>query len=264
MQGESRPWIDGTAVEVAGESVVSVEPIEGSFRETSHLEPWDLMNPKTLKVAVLGAAFTGAVVTVYVLSGTAWVTPPDERSALQVEAGTVWASTASRNSKRTALRPSQWESPDLPRADQRIALAGAFDDSIPGRDPYEATGRAAGGGAGSNSIEPPAPKHYALNREGIRDAIQSTLPHIEECYSSWVQSQPQLGGRMVIGFQIGSNDAGGGSVQQLLIVDGGLGHALMEGCVMNAVQDVMFDEPQEPLTVNYPFLFSSSETDAGL
>jgi hypothetical protein len=68
---------------------------------------------------------------------------------------------------------------------------------------------------------------------------------------------------MVVGFSIGPDDAGSGEVTRVAVIDGGLGHILMEGCVLNAVHDLRFDDPEGELTVHYPLTFSSAEEDGG-
>lgn len=263
VQGESRLWIQNTAIETNGECVISVEPIEGAFRETRHLEPGDVMNTKMIKVG--GATLGAAALTIYVLSGSAWITAPDEMSATQVDAGAVWTSTSSRTTAKRPRPPPdfrEWDStPSAPA--KTTGAPNGFDASVGLNALGSVNSNEPADGRGANGTAPVAkPKQYTLDREGISGAVRSKLPDIEECYSGWQQQQPNLAGRMVIGFQIGPNDAGVGSVQQLSVVDGGLGHALMEGCVMNAVSDLTFDRPDEPLTVNYPFLFSV-EADAG-
>jgi hypothetical protein len=262
VQGEARLFVNGIAIEIDGEAIAAVEPIEGSFRGTSHLEPGDVMDPKMLRV-VGGTALGAAAVAVYVLSGSAWITPQDELAPVQVDAGAVWASGKPRRSKPIGQASDEELWPRDPSV-QRAVLerAPAFDASVPAAIPT-ASDSSGARGAGEPGVAPPAPrKRYAVNVDGIRAAIGSALPEIQECYEGWIQQEPQLAGRMVIGFQIGPDDAGTGGITQLSIVDGGLGHALMEGCVMNAVQNLDFDRPDEPVTVNYPFLFSVG-TDGG-
>ncbi|MFT3709810.1 MAG: AgmX/PglI C-terminal domain-containing protein [Archangium sp.] len=267
VQGEARLFVNATAIEIDGEAIVAVEPIDGSFRETSHLEPGDVMDPKTLRVVGGGAALGAAAVTIYVLSGSAWITPADELAPVQVDAGAVWTSARPKKSKPIGQASDDELWPQDPsRARASAPSAVGFDASVPAVAlAPPSVGSSANGKGDGNGMAAPAtpPKRYAVDVEGIRSAIGSALPDIEECYEGWVQQQPQLGGRIVIGFQIGADDAGTGSVTDISIVDGGLGHALMEGCVMNAMQDLAFERPEETVTVKYPFMFSAGPDDGG-
>jgi hypothetical protein len=108
----------------------------------------------------------------------------------------------------------------------------------------------------------PAP--YPIDREGIRAAVEATMPEISDCYTDWLRQNPKLAGRMVVGFEIAPDDAGLGAVTSIELLDGGLGQPLMEGCVLNVFQDVRFEMPRGGgrVLVHYPVLFESGE-DAG-
>lgn len=94
---------------------------------------------------------------------------------------------------------------------------------------------------------------FAVDKEGIQSAVQEVVPEIGYCYEEWLQIQPDLGGRVVVAFQIG---AGGRVVDIDLDDDTTTEHTLFEGCVLNVVQGLRFDEPDGVIWVRYPLMFS--------
>jgi len=121
-------------------------------------------------------------------------------------------------------------------------------DEHPRSDSLEAQAHAADAGA-----------IHKLDRDGIQSAIREKLPQIKDCYESWLGMNPQLAGKLVVGFRIVPNDGGTeGVVGEIAIADGGMGHVAMEGCVMNVMSDMRFEAPENgELTVNYPLRFNT-------
>jgi hypothetical protein len=103
---------------------------------------------------------------------------------------------------------------------------------------------------------------FQLNRAGIAGAIHFKMSDMAGCYEAWLEQDPTLQGHMVVGFRIVADDAGTSIVDQVQILDGGLGQRAMDGCVLNVFQDLRFEHSDEPIEVHYPLTFSSSE-DAG-
>lgn len=102
-----------------------------------------------------------------------------------------------------------------------------------------------------------APPH-TLDRTGIQSAIRETLPEMRDCYESWLQQNPELGGTLQLSFQIVAAD-GGGVVQNIAILDGGVGHRVFEGCVANVFSGLEFEEPEgQPMSVTYPLVFATN------
>jgi hypothetical protein len=112
--------------------------------------------------------------------------------------------------------------------------------------------------AGVGGAMQDAGRVFGLSRDGIRGAFASQMGEVRDCYAAWLAQNPALAGTMLVGFEIAALDGGGGGVTRLEVLDGGLGHALMEGCVLNALAEVRFEEPDEPISVHYPLMFSSS------
>lgn len=104
--------------------------------------------------------------------------------------------------------------------------------------------------------QPTAP--HSLDRDGIRGAIHEKLPELQDCYDAWLQQHPGLGGTLKLSFQITEAD-GGGVVQNIAIIDGGVGHLAFEGCVANVFDGLDFEPPQNgAMNVTYPLVFSST------
>ena len=105
---------------------------------------------------------------------------------------------------------------------------------------------------------------YALDRDGIKGAITSKLPEIKDCYEAWLAQNAALSGRMTVAFTISADDAGEAEVTRIALVDGGVGHVLMEGCVLNVFHDLRFERPEgrDSIEVHYPLAFSN-DRDGG-
>ena len=240
------------AIDVDGEVVISMEPLEGSFRETSHLEPGDVMNRNVLRT-MTGAAAIGGL-SLYVLSGDAWVTPPDAMPTVRVEAGKSWNVAAPSRTTKITSPFEQWPT-DVPRpvgVTERIdagarPIASAFREDVSTATPAVA-----------------AKVVHPTTRDGIQAAVQSVMPEIWDCYHSWAQQQAGLGGSINFSFVIAANDTGVGAIQKIGIVDGGLGHTALDGCVLNVMSELTFEAPSAPLNVTYPMMFSHRPPDAGL
>ncbi len=261
ISGRAPLSVDAHWVEVDGEVVVATEPLEGSFRETSHLERGDVMNPKTIRI-VGGAAVVSAV-TLYVLSGTAWVTPPDEVAAIQVDAGKTWSraqvapgSSSSRSpaSKRGGSEFEQWPT-DVPRP---LGVTERLDAGRPLVAPPRLDERPA-----LASTDAAVAMLHPITKNGIQTAMREVIPELEDCYEGWVQREASLGGSIAVAFVIDKNDAGVGAVSGLSIVDGGLGHTALEGCVLNVMNDLTFEPPTAPVNVTYPLNFAPTPPDGG-
>lgn len=120
--------------------------------------------------------------------------------------------------------------------------------------------------AGPNSRprgELPAP--HELSKKGLRRAIEEKLPEIRECYEAWQKQNPAIAGRLMVGFDITADNSGTAEVQHIEVLDGGVGQPFMEGCVLNAFQDIRFEEPPGGgrVKVRYPIDLGPGGEDAG-
>ena len=102
---------------------------------------------------------------------------------------------------------------------------------------------------------------FSTDREGIKGAIEEMNDQIRECYHGWVQSNPELQGRVTLSFTISPAEEGdeGGLSQikeaQLLVDD--LAHPMMSACLINSAEGLQFEAVSSPTTVHYPYRFSS-------
>lgn len=249
----------GVSVQLDGQAVLSMEPLTGAFRETKHLEPGALVNPKMVAVVAGGV---GAVV-LYVLSGTAQVRDAQSGAApVTVRASEMW-----RQGSGVAVTPtpsvpvatpvtkSVDAGPVVPGVAPGFGIPGSLPVRAEDADVVTPVGALRGNASDGGAVFP-------FDRDGIKNAVASIQPDLHDCYESWLSQRPDLAGRMVMGFTISADDAGTSSVSRVEIVDGGMGHVLMEGCVKNAFEGLKFDVGDGEILVHYPLAFSS-EPDAG-
>lgn len=107
---------------------------------------------------------------------------------------------------------------------------------------------------------------WALDREGITGAMAEARPEIKRCYEQWLADNPGLAGKMVATMVIEAAEEGAevAKVHSVDLKDSELDHPFLEGCVLNAMEELRFENPTGDtgrLTVNYPFLFSSEGED---
>jgi hypothetical protein len=107
---------------------------------------------------------------------------------------------------------------------------------------------------------------YAATPEGIRGAVQEAAPKIKECYEGWVAANPDLAGHLKVSFTISTEtDADEiAHVTRAHVVDSELAHGLLEGCVLNMMEGLSFDPPEDgEITVTYPFKFDTAPPKDG-
>ncbi len=107
---------------------------------------------------------------------------------------------------------------------------------------------------------------YDFDKEGIGAAIHEKMPEIRECADAWLRQNPKLEGRMLVAFDITPDDAGTGEVTRIELVDGGVGQPFMEGCILNAFQDIRFVEPPGggKVRVRYPIRVEGGQGGASM
>lgn len=105
---------------------------------------------------------------------------------------------------------------------------------------------------------------YAVDKDGIRSAIREKVPDLRDCYEPWLLANPELQGRIKVAFTIDEDpDTGLGHVSEIGVLDGGMDHLAMQGCVMNVFKDLRFEAPQHgPVKVNYPLSFWAGDGGA--
>ena len=109
---------------------------------------------------------------------------------------------------------------------------------------------------------------FSTDREGIKSAMKELGGKLIECYEGWLQTNPEIQGRMQVVFNIKPNQS---SAQDGQVPDGQLHadisdsflsvdsvkHPMMSGCLLNLVEDLKFENVDTPIKVSYPIKLRS-------
>lgn len=107
--------------------------------------------------------------------------------------------------------------------------------------------------------EEPEPTVWPASGEGIQGAMGEALPRIRRCYEQALELEPDMAGKIVVAFTIGTTDtaSGVGQVLDAGIADATIEQTTMDDCLLDAMEGLQFDPPADgELEVNYPFHFS--------
>ena len=117
---------------------------------------------------------------------------------------------------------------------------------------------------GAGSLAPDGGARYGITKDGIRAAVQAGVPEIKECYEQWLRLQPTLGGKLKVTFTIDTDDGVEGKVSKVSLGDAGIGHAMMEGCILQVFEDLRFEPPLGgKVDVAYPIILANTALDGG-
>ena len=103
---------------------------------------------------------------------------------------------------------------------------------------------------------------YPVSKEGIDDAMRVFLPSIRKCYQDALKQNPEIKGKILAAFTIEKNAEGSensdiAKISDVEILESELEHEDFENCMMDNLDQLWFDPPQNgPTNVQYPFLFS--------
>jgi outer membrane biosynthesis protein TonB len=91
-----------------------------------------------------------------------------------------------------------------------------------------------------------------LDRDQIAAVIQQHLGEVRFCYEQGLQADPNLSGRVAVGFTIG----GQGSVKVASVENSSLGSKIIEDCIVMRLKSWKFPEPRAgvDVKVSYPFV----------
>jgi hypothetical protein len=141
--------------------------------------------------------------------------------------------------------------------------------AIPAPTPAGASAPPAGAESPPTPVAPddaPGGQRFTADPGGIRAAVQAAQPALRECYESWLAAAPGLAGKLTLQFTLRAAPEPGlpAEVSEVGLAESTVGHPVMEGCVLNAIQGLEFDPPPggEPLQVRYPLSFSSPDAGA--
>lgn len=106
--------------------------------------------------------------------------------------------------------------------------------------------------------EPEAPPGPALTREEIRLVVRAKMPELRACFEAGLATDPELGGRVLLRFTIGP----AGRTGPVQVVDDQLGAPAVAACLAELIPRWQFPRPRPgpPMTITYPFVFSSEQT----
>jgi outer membrane biosynthesis protein TonB len=124
---------------------------------------------------------------------------------------------------------------------------------------YKGTGALANGNVGTADVgvlEEETEVEGGLDKEAIARVIKSQLGQIRYCYERQLSANPDLYGKILVKFTIGS----AGSVTAQSIGNTSLNNAMVEGCILRRIAGWQFPTPKggTNVLVSYPFLFKST------
>ena len=128
-----------------------------------------------------------------------------------------------------------------------------------GTSGYKGSGALAQGNVGNAEVgvlEEESEVDGGLDKEAIARVIRSQLGQIRYCYERQLSASPDLYGKIMIKFTIGSV----GAVTAQAIGNTSLNNAMVEGCILRRVAGWQFPVPKggTNVMVTYPFLFKST------
>lgn len=221
--------------------------------------------PQVLLFTVAGIALLGGLYLA-MRTGGGEGPPPDTRPPSQHVADDPVV-------ERKPPLPDGRNSPAAKQVQDRLRSAGGQIVAQPKReldlDAISArpdAGTAPQGAAPSPGDPYAAPRRYTLQADGIRSAVQDSLPEIRDCYEEWLKVNPSIEGRLKVQFTVKTDEQNpaDGKVTGVSLGDERLGHLPMEGCVLSVFEDLKFEAPRGgELKVTYPIALTPGETDAG-
>lgn len=104
-------------------------------------------------------------------------------------------------------------------------------------------------------VEPPK-----LDEEYIRESVRDLIPVIRECYENALEDEPELGGKLVMKFEILGDEEVGGVVDEVEIdaEQSTIGDADMRECMRESMYTLELPAPDAGghVFVTYPFVFT--------
>ena len=89
-----------------------------------------------------------------------------------------------------------------------------------------------------------------ISKDQIRKVVRAHIGEVRDCYNQGLQRDPELAGRLVVGFEI----AGSGAVNQAKISESTVADAEVGTCIAGKVKSWQFPASSAATTVEYPFV----------
>lgn len=104
---------------------------------------------------------------------------------------------------------------------------------------------------------------WGTDSDSLKGSIQEQHEEFIRCYDAWLAVEPSLAGRLKLGLTIGraTKDDSLASVIALEVVDSELDHAVFEGCILGALQELTYEPTDGNIVVNYPLAFRRDEAE---
>ncbi len=108
---------------------------------------------------------------------------------------------------------------------------------------------------------------FGLDKHGIDEAIRSITDEIQDCYQEGVIEDDLSEGRVLFKFKIeprtdDPENADIAKITEVGVKDTTIDSARVEACVMDLIDDLWFDPPEEGVFyIQYPITFSDPESD---
>lgn len=180
---------------------------------------------------------------------------------------------AARETSSAAMPPEQATGAPLPLSQNthrdrtkrdaiRDALLRAFSDSGGGTERVP-TGSAAPGGTTRAPSSPTFRTASSDEEYGkfIQERVREDMfPLAKSCYENLLQIQPDAGGRLVLSFELISDEALGGVVNNAVVDESStLRNKDFDECITESLSSIYFDHPQAKgrTTVKYPIVFAT-------
>lgn len=91
----------------------------------------------------------------------------------------------------------------------------------------------------------------ALDKDQIRDVVRAHIGEIRDCYNQGLERDPELAGKVMVGFEISAT----GAVSRSEVDESTLKDAQVAACIAGAIKTWQFPAPKGgAVAVKYPFL----------
>lgn len=110
----------------------------------------------------------------------------------------------------------------------------------------------------AQGIEVPPPQEdtdpsslWPPTADGFRTAVEERLGDLHDCYETYLQTDPDLGGDLKISFVLAPED-GAATPTEVKISDSNLHHTVLEGCIATIFEEFRFEASGSGMAVTWP------------